>query len=268
MKYYDIAISLGEYCCTTFALRRCHLQTKSMVFDWSAGIEKDKCGLGGLQGKVDLICNDFKDFFNFEDFENRGQNAQKIDDTEHLWIVNKRTGLQYKHDFPSNQSFEATFDGVKEKYLRRVDRLYKSIEENNKILFLFIAKTTGFSDDYLLAQQQKIALKFPNKQIDFLYIMHADEYDTKTTKERRLNDKVTRIDCDINSASSSVPSELWNGNTDLYYSLLKKTFFTPATIDFLVQANEKIQEEIKKITQLNNEVQEIIGHLKDNLKKE
>lgn len=63
MKYYDVAISLGQYCITSTALRRNNLQAETMIFDWSAGILFDVCGLGGLDGKVNLICNDFKDFF-------------------------------------------------------------------------------------------------------------------------------------------------------------------------------------------------------------
>ncbi len=125
MKFYDAVISLGKYCITSTALRRCNLQLESMVFDWSAGIMPEQCGLGGLEGKVDLICNDFKDFFNLGDLENRGNNLEN--DTYNLWIVNRRTGLQYKHDFPANEPVEERYKVVKEQYMRRVKRLYDTI---------------------------------------------------------------------------------------------------------------------------------------------
>ena len=75
MNYYDIAISLGQWCMASEALRRCHLQAESMPFDWSGGIIKEICGKGGLKSKVDLICNNFKDYLNLEDLENRGQDT-------------------------------------------------------------------------------------------------------------------------------------------------------------------------------------------------
>ena len=74
MKHFDTVISLGQYCMASITLRRLSLQDESMVFDWSAGILPDKCGIGGLEGKVNLICNDFKNFFNLKDLENRGRN--------------------------------------------------------------------------------------------------------------------------------------------------------------------------------------------------
>ena len=141
MKYYDLVVSLGQYCITTTALRRLCLQNRSYPFDWSGGILEDVAGKGGLSVKVDLICNNFDNFFNFNDFENRGNNQEG--DTYNLWIVNKKTGLQYKHDFQASISFENQFEYVKDKYKRRINRLYKDINNGYNILFVFAANLTS-----------------------------------------------------------------------------------------------------------------------------
>ena len=170
MRSYNAVISLGQYCVTSTALRRLHLFEGSLPFDWSAGILETQCGKGGLSGTVDLICNAFNNFFNFDDFENRGNNQEN--DVYNLWIVNKRTGLQYKHDFPANKGFEASCEDVKEKYIRRVRRLYDLIDKSNRICFVYIARDSGFEEKYLLEQQLKLAKKFHDKKIDFIYILH------------------------------------------------------------------------------------------------
>ena len=138
MKFYDTIIPLGQYCVTSTALSRCHLRKETLPFDWSAGILPE-AGRLGLEVKVKLIANDFQDFFNFEYFENRGNNQEN--DVQNLWIVNKRTGLQYKHDFSSASPFEAQFEAVKEKYMRRVKRLYEKIEK--------AITSNANSDDYV-----------------------------------------------------------------------------------------------------------------------
>ena len=238
MKYYDIIISLGQYCITSTALRRLHLQEESSVFDWSAGILESACGKGGLSGKVDLICNNFQDFFNFEDFENRGPNQEN--DTYNLWIVNKKTGLQYKHDFPAADGFENKFLEVKQKYERRIKRLYDAIENSTKILFLFMARDGGFSDAYLLEQQTKVAKKFSDKQIDFLYLIHDDSCGVTDYTTKQLSAHVTRIDCNFCHATVKEYPESWNGNTALYYPILENYCFTPTTVKYLLQSLKEL----------------------------
>ena len=231
MKYYDAVIGLGQYCITSTALRRCKLQRYSMPFDWSAGILEEVCGKGGLEGKVNLICNDFDGFFNIEDFENRGNN--KENDTYNLWIVNKKTGLQYKYDFPSSVKFEDKFSEVKEKYFRRVERLRKTLSTSKKVLFVFMARDDGFSNEYLIEKQKKISMKYKNTICDFLYIMHNDSYNMDDYKIYNLNKNVCRIDMNFTHPTDPVYPESWNGNTKLYYKILIKNYASRATLHFI-----------------------------------
>ncbi len=254
MKFYDVAISLGQFCMTSITLRQLNLQGMSMVFDWSSGTLVDKCGQGGLEGKVDLICNDFKDFFNIEDFENRGPNTEKC---ETLWVVNKRTGLQYRHDFYSHLSIEEQFDKVKEKYTRRVKRLYSTISASNRILFVFINKNAQLTNEIVIEQQEKLSKKFPNKVIDFLYIYNDYKFNGNKYKEFNLTPNIHCIGCNFMLKSYCEVDEPWNENTEAYYPLIKRYCITPAT--FLAYKN-KIANFFKQIKKLHTTACFLLKH--------
>ena len=258
MKYYDVAISLGQCCITSTALRRNNLQAKSMIFDWSAGILFDVCGLGGLEGKVNLICNDFKDFFNYEDLENRGNNAEN--DTHNLWIVNRRTGLQYKHDFPASQPVEEAYPSVKKRLERRIKRLYDVIESSEKILFCFFARDVGFSDELLIKQQVKLSKKFPNKTIDFLYILQNPNYSIDKYDIYDLTVNVKKNEMNFVHPTDPNYPESWNGNTALYYPLLRRLVCTQATIPLL---NDSLCELNKKFDLVKSELNEYKSKIDD-----
>ncbi len=259
MKYYDVAISLGQYCITSTALRRCKLQDISMVFDWSGGVIPEKCGRGGLEGKVDLILNNFEHFFEYEDLQNRGNN--KEDDFKNLWIVNKRTGLQYRHDFHSSKTIEDSYLEVKNKYDRRAKRLLEVINNSHRILFVYMSREGNFENEFLILQQEKLQKKYPDKIIDFLYVMNNSNYKIDKYDMYQITPQVIRIDCNFIYPTSTVSPEDWNGNTKLYYPILEENFFTPATINFIrkkLTALEKdFNSEISISAKLNKKLSDL-----------
>ncbi len=254
MKYYDVVISLGQQCATSNALRACHLQEETLPFDWSGGIIPEKCGKGGLEGKVNLIINGFKSFFEFEDLENRGNNA--VDDLTNLWIVNKRTGLQYRHDFPANKPIADVYPQVKEKYLRRVERLYKIIEQSHRILFVYFAKEQGFENDYLIEQQVKLQNKYPDKIIDFFYIVNNPNYQIDKYDSTQLTPNIFIIECNFTYPTNPAIPQMYNGNTKLYYPIIENLYYTPVTVNYMR----------KKITHMENTLQNTLNIIPNTVK--
>lgn len=173
MKYYDYIVSLGSSCYTAILLKRMNFQGASNVFDWSGGNLFDKCGIGGFLGKVDLIYNHFDNAFNLEDLETFHREA-----TSHTGIPvrNKRTGLQYVHDFPKNKSIEEEYPHYKQKYMRRVDRLYKTIESARKVLFIFILQGDVLPMEDMKTAEKKMNESF-NGKIDFLIFQNIEKGD-------------------------------------------------------------------------------------------
>ncbi len=242
MKYYDLVISLGEHCATSNALRACHLQEKTLPFDWCGGVIPEICGKGGLEGKVDLIINGFKDFFELEDLDNKGRNT--VDDVKSLCVINKRTGLRYKHDFPADKPISEVYPKVKERYLRRVERLYNSINKSNRILFVFFAYDMGFKNDYLIEQQVKLQNKYPDKIIDFFYIVNNPNYQIDKYDSTELTPNVYVIYCNFIHPTNPAIPQRFNGNTKLYYPIIEDLYYTPETVNYMR----------KKITQMENTI--------------
>ena len=229
MRYYDAIISLGEDCYTSMALRYCHLQDYTLPFDWCRGILPGKSTLGGIPVKVDLICNDFKDYFNIEDFDNQGPNPKEID-YWHLCCVNRKTGLRYRHDFPSDKEFAESFPEIKEKYDRRVERFYNLVTHSDKILFVFMSRTSDYPNEKLVEQCAKLQSKFPAQRIDLLCLIHKQEYRPDQYEETKLNEHVTRIDANITYTKEPGEGARMMGNAKLYRRLLKN-YCSPSLFD-------------------------------------
>ncbi len=246
MKYYDIIIPLGQYCITPTALDRLKMRNKSMIFDWSGCALEEQGGKGGLEVKVDLICNNFENFFNLEDLYSNGCN--ELLDTWNLWIINKRTGLQYRHDFPANKPIEESYPTVKEKLMKRVKRLYDEINFSDRICFLFLARDDGFSDEYLIRQHQKLSEKFKGKHIDLFFLGHKNGLEINEYYRKNINEHIYRIDCNFTYTTAPNPEEQWNGNTEVYYKILKEELFVPALL------SNNVQQYQKDIASLRNEI--------------
>lgn len=129
---YDAIISLGEMCATAMALKESRITLETYPLDWSGGVKWDKCGTCGFMGKIDLICNDFKDAFNLSEFYGTEPRTRSV--------LNNKTGLQYTHDFSWDKTVAEYHPEFVVKYHRRVKRLYEKINLSKNILFVFVSR--------------------------------------------------------------------------------------------------------------------------------
>ena len=276
IKYYDVVIPLGQFCSCSMLLRKHFLQNKSFPFDWSAGI-LECAGKGGLSRKIDLICNDFKDFFNQEDFVEYGtdlNDEQRWWDKNCRWMVNQKTGLQYQHDFPLTQSFENVFNNIKDKYKRRIDRFYSAVNFSDNVLFVYISRDEGFSEEYLIQQQEKLAKKFKDKTIDFLYIMNNLHYNPYQYTIKKLSENVHCVY--MNTVFSMVEDKIQNflGNESVIADILKN-YCSSSSLEQMKNSflechiiNQKIDSLNpfidEKYSMLNTQLQKVINMLSQN----
>lgn len=185
MKYYDLIISLGEVCFTSVTLRKLGLQQYSYPFDWSKGVLWDKCGEMGFIGKVNMIVNNFADAFNLVDLEEFSGDFEH----EFKFVRNKKTGLQYIHDFPKDKSLEEEFPYWNTKYQRRVKRLYEKISQSSQVLFVFIALSGVLNEKEIKEAQVKLQKKFKNTSIEILILQNSENSNNVTVK--RLTNQIT-----------------------------------------------------------------------------
>ena len=144
-------VSLGTACFMAEALKKMGLRRYSSV---------DK--------RLNIVLNDFQDFFNKKDLFYVSEYNQKK-----CIYKNKRTDLVFNHDFLTPpQSFSEQYTKVNEKYERRIKRLINFMHDKNEnILFCFGELETNFD----LQKAQKVLKQLNQKfeaNIDLLYISH------------------------------------------------------------------------------------------------
>ncbi len=166
---YDQLISLGYNCHTACILRDMNLRKCAFPFDWSSGIREGICGIAGFQMKINMILNSFNGCFELENL------LEEEDDPalQTRRIVNNKTGLQYIHDFPKNQTKEGHYPAFFEKYIRRAERLL-SVCKQQRVLFLFICHQRNLPLTLVQKASSQLRAFFSNPHIDFLIFTHND----------------------------------------------------------------------------------------------
>lgn len=234
MKSYDFVVSIGEACFVSVELIDCNLQRIEEKFplDQTRGIMWDKCGRGGLAGNVRLICNGFRDFLNEKDLEERG-----IDHTTHKrWVVNKETGMSFRHDFPIDTPLAESYPAILRKYKERIISFYQKICHSERVLFVYMSQLEGFPDALLLEQQQKLQERFPKQEVDMLYIMQKSGFAPSEYEERQLSAHVLRIDMDVKYTPSKDSAYIYRGNRDTYKQFLDRIKYTQK--EYIILRNE------------------------------
>ena len=183
VKKYDVIFSLGSACLCSQMLRKLHLQFCSYPLDWVTGDD--------LSNRIDLLASDFKAFFNQEDFVLHPEWKESKTDV----YRNKRTGIIFPHDFPRDVLLESSYFDVKAKYDRRISRLIGHIEKSDTILIVYVDKPAkeqnAATDDLLKSCHARIVDRFPNKNIDLLYIFCSDD-----VREQKIGDHIFKFSFD------------------------------------------------------------------------
>ena len=213
IKKYDVIFSLGSACPCSQMLRKTDLQFCSYPLDWVAG--------GNFASRVDLLVSGFKDYFNKEDLSFTGKSNGMADHSCEI-CTNKKTGMGFPHDFPTGVDFEAAFPEVRAKYDRRIKRLLDNIENGKDILIVYVVLPYGnperIPDDVLRECHAKIAARFPDKNIDILYISCEKE-----RSEENLGDHIRKVFFDFNRPNGVPPYDVKKLRTAMRGYRLRRT---------------------------------------------
>ena len=162
MKAYDFIFSLGASCAVSQSLRDNGLQFASFPFDWT--------GSPGLMAAVEMVENDFSGWFEREDL--------KLWDVRHeegavqRVYKNMRTNFGFPHEFTNAFTFEDGYEKTREKYDRRIARLFEELRGAKRALgvYLEIATRRRLPDESLADARSRLAAKFPGLSLDLVYI--------------------------------------------------------------------------------------------------
>jgi len=161
---FDFVLGVGSSCIASQALRDAGLQYASYPFDWMSGPT--------FAQRIRTICSDFRDWFRAEDFEFKGN----PNGFTHDLYRNRATGGMYPHDFDPGRPFAECYSAVKEKYDRRIARLYASIRRSKHVLVVWLENPLYDdrpADEEVLDAYRSLVAKFPAVDIRVLIIDRA-----------------------------------------------------------------------------------------------
>lgn len=162
---FDLIFGIGENCNTSMALRRNNLQIASFPFDW--------LGFSDLERNFSFLLNDFEGFLEKEDLEKLPNSFNGRTET----YVNKKNYLHFVHDFYPDIDFDIQFQKVKDKYLKRQNRLYDKISKSKKVLIVFMSvkesDISSLTEKYQIINE-KMNKKFPDTTFSYLYIQNSE----------------------------------------------------------------------------------------------
>ncbi|MBR6022589.1 MAG: hypothetical protein IK066_09265 [Kiritimatiellae bacterium] len=128
-RRYDLVFSLGYDCKCSQSLRRAGLQHFSYPFDWLIGTT--------VPERARIVADSFRGWFELADLEDIGPSPFNRFAVVTRIAVNRKSGLEFRHDFPLETPLCEGYPGAAEKYERRTERLLASIEKASSVLAVF-----------------------------------------------------------------------------------------------------------------------------------
>lgn len=153
---YDYIIPIGFNCNTVMTLKNLNLRKEAFPFDWA--ITSPNLIIHALQDRC-------KDLWNIEclrfvnETEHKGIHARmyvKSPTPTHI-IYNFKYGIVFHHDNNAIVGMEEAVHLAKEKYDRRVNRLFQVLESSSRVLFVFcgqINKSNVINNMFTMEEDQ------------------------------------------------------------------------------------------------------------------
>ncbi len=158
---FDIVYSLGQDCACAQYLIKFGLRICAGPFDWLTGSD--------FETRMNLILNDFDEFFEKEDIKLLALSKDKTMNYRTDDYHNSRIGFDYYHDFRAGIPFDEEFLNVKKKYARRTSRFINNIKTKNKILLVYHAHLNLIPDEVYIEYHSKLQDRF-KKEISLVII--------------------------------------------------------------------------------------------------
>lgn len=183
---YDTIFSIGENCFTAYILSGNNLRRESFPFDWVTPLHSTNIN---IIKNLEIIKNRFSNYFNKEDLKL----VFKGDDS-HDTYFNHNTCLYYPHDFNCNVEFDIDYIENFNKYSKRINRLIKKLESNEKILMVYIEHyrlENDFIDiNTIINHIYDIRKLYNNNNIYLLYIKHSYYINDEKIYFKNIDDKI------------------------------------------------------------------------------
>jgi hypothetical protein len=216
-RYYDIIYSIGEDCACAAWLQSYNIRLTSGPFDWLCKAKLDV--------RFEYLLNRFQGFLNSpNDLQREFNPTNDNNETyQHFIYNNVKDGFAFLHDFEKqyDNDFKKSFNMVRKRIQRRIDRFYKNISDNEKILLVYLDIQNRYKDSNvdgdILKKYCENFCKSVKKEIDFLFIFHSDTI----TKSEKIANNVTKITCYTKNSKDAEPG-WYQGNKTTIPKIFEK----------------------------------------------
>ena len=167
---YDAVVSLGGSCASCLNIRKRFLQTYAYPFDYVFCVDAQF----QFRALAELFRTDFRDWLRRENIIPLEKEERGISDL--YQYKDRLTEYRYIHDFKRPVEAEGSYEEFLAKYQRRRERLYRKIEDSQKVLFVSDAVSRLKAADVrcLLGVLEK---KWPGKTFDLAILNFGAEKD-------------------------------------------------------------------------------------------
>lgn len=160
---FDIIIPMGCYCASAQALKSVKKRSRSLPFDWVGPLSFDQA--------VRFLETGFEGF-----------------------------NLLFLHDFKEVAHFDEEYVQLREKYERRIKRIYQTIRDSKDILYLHVHTPDMMdrlpADEELQAALERLRKMYPEKNHRLLFVNLAETEEGKTGFEKReIGGGIDYYDC-------------------------------------------------------------------------
>ena len=165
---YDLVLPFGVACSCSQSLRRAGLQLLSLPFDWIGRQKGEAFWETDASTRAAFIRDGFPAFLNLEDFEYRGEHTNGKSS-----YFNRRTGFVFLHDFPGGVPIADSITAIREKYARRIERLYQLLSVSKRILLCRLDRPDlgAFTTlEECRAARRILAERYPTATIDVVLL--------------------------------------------------------------------------------------------------
>lgn len=204
-KSYDLIASIGVNCGCSGFLRRCKLQYASLPFDWNFCASFDE--------HIRTIVNDFAGFLDLQKLQFTPKEDEEKSDRSCDYYRNTQNGFLFLHDFPIGVPLNESYPAVREKYQRRIGRLYRRIAKAQKVLFVWFCAQDWLETEQVIEAQRQLAQKFPKQRVDILVV--ENDKNLSDITEEQLSDNIIRIRYNMFSNKTGNPLSDVMGNMAL-----------------------------------------------------
>lgn len=202
MQKFDLVVPAGSFCVTGYHLRKAGLHGETLPFDWLENVT--------LELFAGFLENGFEDFLAQDqlmpDFEGKSGKGH--------YRFRMPNGMTFVHDFAYDHP-GADFAAVRQKYDRRIKRLFDRMEKARSILFVHCSR---FEADPHALNRLCGRLKecCPGKSIKLLYVHLVNG-------KRGFDYLVQLPDMDVvemEFGTNSDPKQFWIGKVSVFNRML------------------------------------------------